>query len=251
MPSERARWVHQHRERVLRLANVVGCGWGRKRVGQEKTDHEGLVVFVSKKKPLTELKRNDIVPKLVGDTPTDVMEIGDVKLLAVSELTDRTARTRPAAPGVSIGHVAVTAGTFGAVVRDADTGQPYILSNNHVVANQTDGRDHRADIGDAVLQPGPYDGGTLDKDVIGHLERFVPVRPLVSVPGCAVARAAESVLNVPLRLFWPHYELRLLRRADEDNLVDGAIVKPIDPEAMRTTSLTWDGCGAWPRRKSA
>lgn len=229
MPSERTRWVHQHRDRVLRLANVVGCGWGRKRVGQSKTEQEGLVVFVRRKLPRTQLKRADIVPRQIADVPTDVIEIGDVKLLAVAESVDRTGRMRPAAPGISIGHVGVSAGTFGALVRDATTGERFILSNNHVLANQTDGRDERAQIGDPVLQPGAYDGGTVDGDVIGYLERFAPVRPIVSLPSCSIARSVELMLNIPLRLFRPQYEARLVRRADTDNIVDCAIAKPVEP----------------------
>ncbi len=49
---------------------------------------------------------------------TDVVEIGEVRLLT------RTGRVRPAPPGVSIGHPKITAGTFGALVKDADTGEP-------------------------------------------------------------------------------------------------------------------------------
>lgn len=232
MPSERARWVHQHRERVLPLANVVGCGWGRKRVGQEKTDREGLVVFVRRKLPRTQLKRKDVVPERVADVPTDVIEIGDVTLLAAPGFVDRTARMRPAAPGISIGHVGVTAGTFGGVVRDVETGERCILSNNHVLANQTNGQDERARVGDPVLQPGPYDGGTVDGDVIGYLERFVPVRPIVQLPTCPIARWTEKIINIPLRLFRPNYEARIYRRADEDNFVDCAIAKPIEPKAV-------------------
>lgn len=248
MPSERARFVHQHRDRLLRLANVVGCGWGRKRAGQRDTGREGLVVFVREKLPVSQLQSKDVVPRQVGGVETDVLEVGDVRLLASPARrgsgpdhpegaghragtgsgpdVDRRGRFRPAPPGVSIGHVDVTAGTLGAVVRDAATGAPYILSNNHVLANQSDGSDGRARIGDAILQPGPFDDGTMERDVIGHLARFVPMRPAVVVPGCRLARTMEALLNVPLRLAWPRYELRVLRRCDDDNVVDAAVVKP-------------------------
>lgn len=241
MASERARWVQRYRERVLPLANVVGCGWGRKRVGGRTTDRECLLVFVRKKEPPERLRRRDVVPRALGDVATDVVEVGDLRLLGapLSEHkdahVDRTTRIRPAPPGVSIGHVYVTAGTFGAVVYDEETGEPCILSNNHVVANQTDGRDSRASVGDPVLQPGPYDGGTLEHDLIGHLLRFAPIRPLVSVPACGIARTVEAWLNAPLRLLWPHYEVRLLRRADEDNVVDAALVKPVSPDVVCDT----------------
>ena len=53
----------------------------------------------------------------------------------------------------------------------------YALSNNHVYADE-----NRASIGDNVLQPGPYDGGTegpnpliVDGDEIGTLYDFEPI----------------------------------------------------------------------------
>lgn len=227
----------RHRHKVMTLANVVGCGWGAKRTRGRKTDQEGLIVFVRRKTPLPALHPRDVVPLRIDDVATDVIEVGDVRLLAhprrvVSEgkqsEPERTARWRPVRPGISFGHVAVTAGTLGAVVKDARTGQLYFLSNNHVAANATDGHDGRAGIGDGVLQPGAYDGGTPEDDVIGHLERFVPLHPLLKTPHCPWARLIEQALNVPLALLAKHYAVRLFRQHPEDNLVDVALVKPID-----------------------
>lgn len=51
----------------------------------------------------------------------------------------------------------------------ANPGTRLILSNNHVLANS-----NQAVVGDAILQPGPYDGGrSVDK--IATLLRFVPI----------------------------------------------------------------------------
>lgn len=61
-------------------------------------------------------------------------------------------------------------------MRDGAGGQVYILSNNHVLANSSDGRDGRAQRGDPILQPGPYDGGTDPADRIAVLDRFLPLR---------------------------------------------------------------------------
>jgi len=47
----------------------------------------------------------------------------------------------------------------------------YALSNNHVLANSNDAR-----VGDPILQPGPYDGGTYPRDLIARLSRYVPIR---------------------------------------------------------------------------
>lgn len=81
---------------------------------------------------------------------------------------DRTARARPAPIGYSVGHPDITAGTLGARVTNGT--QVFILSNNHILANN-----NNASIGDAALQPGPFDGGTQPNDVIGTLHDFEPI----------------------------------------------------------------------------
>jgi len=80
-------------------------------------------------------------------------------------------RYRPALGGVSIGHYKITAGTLGCLVRDKISDQTFILSNNHVLANP-----NKAKRGNAILQPGPYDGGKKPKDIIAYLERWIEIR---------------------------------------------------------------------------
>lgn len=72
---------------------------------------------------------------------------------------------RPVPTGVSTGHPAITAGTIGARVTDGTN--VYALSNNHIYAAS-----NSASIGDAVIQPGTFDGGTSDADDIGTLSAF-------------------------------------------------------------------------------
>jgi hypothetical protein len=80
---------------------------------------------------------------------------------------DRTARfDRPVPIGVSTGHPAITAGTIGARVID-NAGNVYALSNNHVYANLG-----AAGSGDAVIQPGTFDGGSSPADNIGTLSAY-------------------------------------------------------------------------------
>ena len=78
-----------------------------------------------------------------------------------------TARcSRPVPIGVSVGHPAITAGTIGArVTKGTDV---FVLSNNHVLADQND-----ANIGtDVAIQPGTVDGGLASNDTIGTLDDF-------------------------------------------------------------------------------
>jgi hypothetical protein len=79
---------------------------------------------------------------------------------------DTTAKYRPSPIGVSVGHPNITAGTIGARVVD-NQGNTFILSNNHVLANSND-----ANIGDNILQPGAFDGGSNPGDAIGTLYDF-------------------------------------------------------------------------------
>lgn len=81
-------------------------------------------------------------------------------------------RTRPLLIGASIGHHRVTAGTLGGFVVLRKGGQVRALSNNHVLADEDRGKK-----GDAILQPGAYDGGRAPQDRIGSLDRAVKLKP--------------------------------------------------------------------------
>lgn len=102
------------------------------------------------------------VPAQVDSIPVVVKVTG-----MIMARSDPTLRLRPALPGYSVGHPAITAGTIGARVIDA--GGVYALSNNHVLANS-----NGASIGDPMLQPGTFDGGTA-ADQIGTLVAFKPI----------------------------------------------------------------------------
>lgn len=82
-------------------------------------------------------------------------------------------RLRPAPGGISVGHVRVTAGTLGCLVRGRSaprSSRLMILSNNHVLANS-----NAASLGDSIVQPGTFDGGRHPADQIAILERFVQI----------------------------------------------------------------------------
>ncbi|HBT46576.1 MAG TPA: hypothetical protein DEA73_01645 [Peptococcaceae bacterium] len=211
---------------LLELPRVVGVGVGYKAVRGEVTKKPALVVLVSEKLPVTRLKRDERIPRLLGKAETDVLEVGELRLL-----TSRTEYKRPAQPGVSIGHFKITAGTFGAVVKDRKTKKPLILSNNHVLANISNGNDGRASPGDPILQPGPYDGGSREQ-VIGYLERFIPLYSEVQEVTCNKALRAERLANSLLRLVRPDYRFQLQKLAPTPNVVDAAVARPVDPAAI-------------------
>lgn len=210
--------LHRNREDLLHRPNVVGCGVGWKQRKGVVTREPALCVYVERKLPPEQLSAKALVPKRVGAAVTDVIEVGRMRTMSL-----RTRRLRPAPGGVSIGHYQVTAGTLGAVVQDRKSRQWLALSNNHVLANGSDGRDGRAQVGDPILQPGSHDGGKLERDRFGRLIRFVPLQ----------RRASRGPL-------WPCLLTRLGGRSSGPsavNRVDAALAQPEDrsylsPEIM-------------------
>ena len=200
----------QNESRLMRMNNVVAVGIGYKTTGGVQTGEVSVVVSVVRKLPLVQLPEKSRVPQAITGVPTDVVETG-----LIFAQQDPTEKMRPARPGISIGHHQITAGTFGCLVqRD---GQRYILSNNHVLANSND-----AQTGDAILQPGPHDGGSL-ADQIGTLEQFIPISFGVSL-GCGCS---------PFALL-----MRLLGIAKPgvnepgNNTVDCAIARPLSDDLV-------------------
>jgi len=198
---------------LLEYPNVIGHGTGFKYVGGKKIDQICMTVFVTKKLPKIALHIDDIIPTKRGSYPTDVVEIGIVRALQ-----SRTDTWRPAPPGVSIGHFAITAGTFGCVVRKNN--ERFILSNNHVLANQ-----NNASIGDRIYQPGKYDGGF---EAIALLEDFVPIK-FEDGSGCFLARGVANVGNWAAKLVGSSHRLKVYQEVQAvENLVDAAIARPIN-----------------------
>jgi hypothetical protein len=92
-------------------------------------------------------------------------------------------RKRPLRIGLSVGHYKITAGTLGAFVRLKKGGALRVLSNNHVLADEDRGKK-----GDAILQPGAYDGGKNPGDRIGTLDTAVKLKKTGSnFVDCALA----------------------------------------------------------------
>jgi len=201
--------------RLMRMRNVVAVGIGYKTVGNVLTNQICVVVSVINKLPLVQLPEEARVPRELGGVPTDVVETG-----IIHAFQDPKQKMRPARPGVSIGHYQITAGTLGCLVQR--NGQVFILSNNHVLANSNQGKQ-----GDAILQPGPYDGGT-SADQIGTLEQFIPVSFGVSLGcGCSPFGLLSRLLgNASPKVNEPG-----------NNTVDCAIARPLSADLVNPDIL--------------
>ncbi len=215
-----------NRRQILQKDKVVGVGIGDKLVRGENTGEKSIKVYVTKKINKNEISARNLVPNKINGIKTDVVEIGEVKALPATD------KVRPAYPGVSIGHYAITAGTLGAIVKSKKSGDYLILSNNHVLANVSNGKDGRAKQGDIILQPGPADGGNKDSDIIAYLDNFVPLISEVETPQCNIANAAALLGNVFIRRVRPNYKMVFERATAGLNRVDAAVAKPINKRVI-------------------
>ncbi|MDQ0088706.1 hypothetical protein J2T12_002116 [Paenibacillus anaericanus] len=103
-------------------------------------------------------------------------------------------RIRPLIGGYSIG-TTEESGTAGLIVSPKRCPRiRNILSNNHVLANENSCRNS------PTLQPGGADGGTLKRDLIGHMNRFVKLHK-------RKANYLDAATSKPLRrnLLKPRY----------------------------------------------
>lgn len=132
----------------------------------------------------------EAIPTTLERVPVIVEVTGEIKALQGGvDPTDRF--PRPVPIGVSTGHPAITAGTIGCRVLKG--GNVYALSNNHVYADE-----NQAHIGDDIIQPGTFDGGSLPNDKIGDLSDFQTIVFSTSannVIDAAIALSSTSLLG--------------------------------------------------------
>ncbi len=208
---------------IMGRSNVVGAGLGFK---NNEAGNKSIVVMVEKKLPSRALSYSDIIPFSYRDIRTDVIEVGEIKALAYD------GRYRPAPGGVSIGHYMITAGTLGTVVFGNLTGNRYLLSNNHVFANSND-----AEIGDAIFQPGPIDGGNIS-DTIATLREFAPIDFGEEPGSCSIAELYAQFGNWIAGLFVSKHRVKSSRvNPQATNLFDAAIAIPVDQTDIESDIL--------------
>ncbi|RMI00758.1 MAG: hypothetical protein D6681_11235 [Calditrichaeota bacterium] len=157
----------RHTAELMAIPDVVGVGTGMTGDGRP-----AIVVLTKRELKTRALDKQAPLPAEIEDVPVIEIVTGEIVALRKRprQRIDPTARfDRPVPIGVSTGHPDITAGTIGCRVKDAQ-GNVYALSNNHVYANE-----NLAQIGDAVIQPGTFDGGSLPNDFLGNLADFEPI----------------------------------------------------------------------------
>lgn len=209
--------------------NVVGCGVGFKIAGDTQTGEPCVVVSVSRKLPKAQLSAADLIPKILGPVKTDVVETGVFRAFGwgnADNVPDPRQKMRPARPGVSLGHHAITAGTLGCLVRR--NGETFILSNNHVLANS-----NNAQAGDAILQPGPADGGAA-ADKIAELADFAALDFGDSAPAGCAGFWGRLIAAFRLLMGQPAPQAQAPAGA---NRVDCALARPLAPDLVSADIL--------------
>jgi len=213
----------QYQDFLLALPNVVGVGIGHKKTGGRILDDLSLVTMVRAKHPVDSLPKGAAIPSELGGFQTDVVEVGHLRAMG-----SRLERWRPAVGGISTGHFQVTAGTLGCLVYDLASGEPLILSNNHVLANS-----NSCSIHDPVLQQGRIDGGITGEDTLAVLARFIPLRFQGEGAGMKLPEfiihlgllVAGWLKNDNLKQFFENLLPRI-------NYMDAAVAKPLDPQMV-------------------
>ena len=210
---------------LLCRRNVVGVGLGYKISQGVSTGELGLVVSVTHKVDPSALAAGDLVPRALDGVKTDVVETGVLR--AFQGPRDRWRPVIP--PGVTVGHYHITAGTFGCLVRRGE--EHFILSNNHVLCDCNRGQE-----GDAILQPGPADGGTSD-DRVATLAGYVPLDFGTAPPECPIAEWSAKLLNYVAGAFGSHHRLQAMKQTEGVNRVDAALARPLSPDLVSNEIL--------------
>ena len=173
--------------------NVVGVGIGPKITKGRVTTQTCVRFYVGQKHADSLVPKTNLLPSHIGKVPTDVIETG--WFCAFAKAGGPRGYMRPAHPGSSVGFEYTgadagtrMAGTFGALV-EAD-GKRYILSNNHVLANE-----NALPVGSDIFQPGLLDRNTATTSKIAKLSRFIKLKTVGSNQvDCAVAELNTASL---------------------------------------------------------
>lgn len=238
---EKYKAAKQDKRVVSRFAsdpNLLGLGVGPKEVEGRLTGNLALKFFVRTKKLKKELSQKESLPSRIAEVTTDV-----VKLAPLRARANFTQKLRPALGGCS-GCVVVPnltyTGTLGLGMRGygglAD--KSFVLSNNHVLANE-----NRANIGDSIIQPGSLDGGNPTTDKIGELFDFVRLQfssygqpnPLVNKVDAACA-VLTNFGTFSREIFWIGYPKGWRSRASVENALGNGNTRV--QKTGRTTGYT-------------
>jgi len=208
----------------------VGVGISKKVTEGKELDALCVCFYVVKKRPSSKIPARYLVPPVLAAsngkaTFTDVKVVGRLVPQA-----DPLAKQKPIESAFSVGHVRITAGSLGAIVKKGS--KRYLLSNSHVLANSGKGKP-----GDKVLYPGPADGGEDPADWIATLSEAVPFTKggsFVNEVDAALAeiraerlsqvKFAVSKAAVPFAIGVPERDMVVTKRGRTTGVTKGKVI---------------------------
>ncbi|MPQ44553.1 serine protease [Clostridium tarantellae] len=179
---------HNHRY-FTNFRHVVGVGLGFKTVRGYNTGELCIHVLVTKKVPYCCLNRNDCIPKTYKGIKTDVVEVG---FLRTVDLTDKI---RPLQGGYAISPQGrkENTGSIGCIVTSGTFFKDYyILSNNHVLAGN-----NKFPKGTKIVQPAYTSGPPIQENIVASLDKFIPIDTSATgenLMDCAIAKLVDKSL---------------------------------------------------------
>lgn len=190
-------FIRSQGSKFLEDPNITSIGIGYKIKEGKPTKEISIQFTVDSKVALEELEnlKSTSIPeslKIGGKKfPTDVIQrkfTVEYHLVNEYETDYRKTRQDTISPGISVSNIKGTAGTIGCLVFDNSTDTPYILSNWHVLHSS------KGDIGDVIVQPGPYDDNQIEENNMGKL-----VRSHVGPAGdCAIASIENRKIDAKI-----------------------------------------------------
>jgi hypothetical protein len=176
------------------LGNIVGIGIAEKEVNGQPVGTLAITVYVIAKAPAYLVAPEALVPEYINGLPTDVVEFGEDRPLAL------TGKYRPVPAGVSIGPEPwidssgvsrVGFGTAGCLLTRGS--QIHVLSCRHVLLVPTGPA-----VGDPIYQPSLFDGGNSSTDQIATLSYWMALNSWGwNYVDCAMARVVDNALVRP------------------------------------------------------
>jgi hypothetical protein len=137
------------------------------------------------------LEKSELVKRIAARAKgeVDVRYVGRIRARATPWYRSKQRRLLI---GSSTGFLAsgfIMAGTLGCFVRSGSSSALYILSNNHVLADE-----NRYPKGGHIIQPGALDGGSPTADRVAKLTRFVRLVPgQANLVDCAIAKLNQGI----------------------------------------------------------
>jgi hypothetical protein len=210
--------------------NIVGVGVSKKVTEGKELESLCVCFYVVKKLPPSKIASRYLIPPVIA-TDRGQANYTDVKVVGrIVPQVRPLVKAKPIESGFSVGHIRITAGTVGAIVKKGS--KRYLLSNSHVLANSGKGKP-----GDKVLYPGPADGGVAASNwaaILSEAAPFTKGGAFVNEVDAALAevraeRLADVTFNLPkskkpIAVIAPERDMVVTKRGRTTGITRGKII---------------------------